>query len=168
MFRKAKEAKNFVEEGLEKVRSKPWAEPLGKALEASGKIVGAVEGFVPGANIIGGALSFGATLLNPEPSLEDLRKELREIKEDIRRTASQAAVRALEKEMHDLEIKISQPPEEIKKDFDEVKVHMKRILKEIELSNDKMSEQMLRMKDLISRTFQIVLDIRYKVCIVSL
>ena len=126
-----------------------------------------LEGFVPGANIIGGALSFGATLLNPEPSLEDLRKELREIKEDIRQNTKAATVRALEKEMHDLEIKISQPPEEIKKDFDEVKVHMKRILKEIELSNDKMSEQMLRMKDLISRTFQIVLDIRYKVCIVS-
>ena len=57
-------------EGLEKVRAKPWASPLGKALEVSSKVVGAVEGFVPGANIIGGALSFGATLLNPEPTLE--------------------------------------------------------------------------------------------------
>ena len=79
-FNKAKRAKNHVEEGLEKVRSKPWAEPLGKALEVSSKIVGAVDGFVPGANIIGGALSFGATLLNPEP---DMQKQLGEIKTDF-------------------------------------------------------------------------------------
>ena len=55
---KAKKAKDHVEEGLEKVRAKPWAEPLGKALEVSGKIVGAVDGFVPGAKYVGGALSF--------------------------------------------------------------------------------------------------------------
>ena len=77
---KAKRAKEHVEEGIEKVRAKPWAEPLGKALRVSGKIAGAVEGLVPGANIIGGALSFGATLLKPEPSLEDLQHELREVR----------------------------------------------------------------------------------------
>ena len=164
MIRKAKEAKNFVEEGLEKVRSEPWAEPLGKALEVSGKIVGAVESFVPGANIIGGALSFGATLLNPEPSIQDLQKELQDIKEEIRRSASQAAVRALEKEQRDLENKIANPPEEITKEFGEVKIAMKRMLKEVEHLNDGMSDQTTRMKDLISRTFQIVADIRYKVC----
>ena len=49
---KAKKAKNHVEEGLEKMRAKPWAKPLGKALEVSGKIVGAVDGFVPWANIL--------------------------------------------------------------------------------------------------------------------
>ena len=80
---KAKKAKNHVDEALDKVRAKPWAEPLGKALQASSKIVGAVDGFVPGANVIGGALSFGATLLNPEPSVEDLQKQLREIKDTL-------------------------------------------------------------------------------------
>ena len=163
MSRKAKKAKNFVEESLEKVRSKSWAEPLGKALQVSGKIVGAVEGFVPGANIIGGALSFGATLLNPEPSIEDLQKELRDIKEEIRRSGSQAAVRALEREQHDLEYKIAHPPDEIKKEFDEVKIAMKKMVKEVEHTNDGMTEQMTRMKDLICRTFEIVVDIRYKV-----
>lgn len=57
---KAKKAKEHVDEGLERVRAKPWAEPLGKALRISGKIAGAVEGLVPGASIIGGALSLGA------------------------------------------------------------------------------------------------------------
>ena len=80
---KAKAAKSHVDESLEKVRAKPWASPLGKALQASSKVVGAVEGFVPGASIIGGALAFGATLLNPEPSVDDLQKQLREIKDTL-------------------------------------------------------------------------------------
>ena len=86
---KAKKAKEHVEEGLEKVRAKPWAEPLGKALRISGKIAGAVEGLVPGANIIGGALSFGATLLKPEPSLEDLQDELREVRNSSAQSSSE-------------------------------------------------------------------------------
>ena len=44
----------MVEEGLEKVEARPWATPLSKALAE------AVDGFIPGSNIIQGALSFGA------------------------------------------------------------------------------------------------------------
>ena len=121
----------LVDEGLKKVRSKPWAEPLGKALETSGKIVTACAGFVPGAYFIGTALSLGATLLNPQPSMRDLQKE-------------------------------------IKKESEEVKVNVERILKEVVHSNNTMTEQMTKLKDLISRTFQIVADIRYKVCMVSM
>ena len=71
------------------MKAKPWAEPLGKALRISGKIAGAVEGLVPGANILGGALSFGATLLKPEPSLEDLQHELREVRNSSAQSSSE-------------------------------------------------------------------------------
>ena len=57
---KAKRAKNHVEEGLEKVRAKPWAEPLGKALEVTGKIVGAVDGFVPHRCQVGAGVAVAA------------------------------------------------------------------------------------------------------------
>ena len=123
--------KSLVEAGLKKVRSKPWAEPLGKALEVSGKIFKVFDGFVAGAYLIGGALSLGATLLNQQPSMRDLQKE-------------------------------------IKKESGEVKVNVERILKEVVHSNNTMTEQMTKLKDLISRTFQIVVDIRYKVCMVSM
>ena len=73
-------------------------------------------------------------------------------------------MRALEREQHDLEYKIANPPAEITKEFGEVKIAMKKMLKEVEHLNDGMSDQTTRMKDLISRTFQIVADIRYKVC----
>merc|ERR1711962_264710 len=120
---KAKAAKNHVDESLEKVRSKSWATPLGKALEVSSKVVGAVDGFLPGANIIGGALAFGATLLNPEPSMEDLQKELRYIKALLEGTNCRAAQQALEKV-----------------EFQDLRGDMKKVLVEIRESNKNNSE----------------------------
>ena len=69
----------------------------------SGKIVGAVDGFVPGAKILGGALSFGATLLYPEPTPQELQEQLREIKATIEGTSNELVVQALEKVQLDLE-----------------------------------------------------------------
>ena len=160
---KAKRAKNHVEEGLEKVRAKPWAEPLGKALEVTGKIVGAVDGFVPGANIIGGALSFGATLLNPEPSVEDLQKELREIKDTIEGSSNTAMILALERAKDELEDKIAHPVGEIKVEFEEVRTSLRRVFKEVGALDKKMTREMSQMRDLISQTFHVVLDHRFKV-----
>ena len=160
---KAKKAKDHVEEGLEKVRAKPWATPLGKALQASGKVVGAVGGFVPGAKYLGGALSFGATLLYPEPTPQELQEQLREIKAALEGTSNELVLQALGKVQLELEDKIANPVGEIKVEFEEVRAEMRRIFKEVGESNNQMTEEMSRMRDLISQTFQIVLDTRFKV-----
>ena len=160
---KAKRAKNHIEEGLEKVRAKPWAEPLGKALEVTGKIVGAVDGFVPGANIIGGALSFGATLLNPEPSVKDLQQQLQDIKDTIEGSSNTTIKLALEEAMEKLEDKIAHPVGEIKVDFEEVRADLRRVFKEVGAFDKKMTAEMSQMRDLISQTFNIVVDSRFKV-----
>ena len=87
---------NSVKKNLRKVQEKPWAEPLGTALKVTGKIV---ETCVPGAGLIGGALSFGASLLNPEPTLEDIRaqkiemqKAFQDISEDNHSTTSSVMI----------------------------------------------------------------------------
>jgi gas vesicle protein len=160
----ARSAMGHVSEGLEKVRAKPWAQPLGKALEVSGKIVGGVGDFVPGAGIIGGALSFGATLLNPEPSLKDLQKDLKDIKKSIEEGAQgKAIIKALQKEQKDIEAKIANPAGEIRADFDEVKGEMKEMLKKVGEFSECIADDMSRMKDKISQTFHVVTDQRYKV-----
>ena len=164
-FNKAKRAKNHVEEGLEKVRSKPWAEPLGKALEVSSKIVGAVDGFVPGANIIGGALSFGATLLNPEPSVEDLHKQLKEIQDTIEGSSNTAIILALEKAKQEFEDKIANPVGEIKVEFTEVHAQLRMVWKEVGDHNKNMTDEVSKLKDIISRTFRILVDSRFKVTV---
>ena len=87
--RAAKAAKDHVNGSLGKVRERPWAIQLGQTLETSSKVVGAVEDFVPGAKLIGGALSFGATLFNPESSMEDLQKEFIQIQQESNRKNSE-------------------------------------------------------------------------------
>ena len=160
---KAKAAKNHVDESLEKVRAKRWASPLGKALEVSSKVVGAVEGFVPGANIIGGALAFGATLLNPEPSMADLQKELRDIKATLEATNSRAISQALEKVQLELEERIAHPIGEVKIQFQDLRGDMKGILVEIRESNKNNSDLISGIRDVINKTFLVVVDTRFKV-----
>ena len=62
-----------IQDGLARIQEKSWAEPLGKGLGVGAKIVDCMGSFVPGAGILGGAMALGASLLNPEPSMEDLQ-----------------------------------------------------------------------------------------------
>ena len=160
---RAKRAKNHVDEALEKVRAKPWVEPLGKALQATSKIVEAVDGFVLGANVIGGALSFGATLLNPEPSVEDLQKELREIKDTLQGTSSTAIILALERAKKEVEDKIANPVGEIWKELGGIRVEMRDILQKEAEVHKGMSDEVSKLEDLVSKNFHIVVDSRFKV-----
>ena len=145
------------------MRAKRWASPLGKALEVSSKVVGAVEGFVPGANIIGGALAFGATLLNPEPSMEDLQKELRDIKATLEATNSRAITQALEKAQLELEERIAHPVGEVKTEVGEITAEMKRVFVEIGKTHKTISDEISGVKDVINKTYMVVVDHRFKV-----
>ena len=129
----------------------------------SRKIVGAVDGFVPGAKYLGGALSFGATLLYPEPTPQELQEQLREIKAGKEGTSNEFVIQALEKAQQELEDKIANPVGEIKVEFAEVRADMKRIFSEVGESSRKMTEEMSKMRDLINQTFHIVVDTRFKV-----
>jgi len=102
--------KDHYTKGLEKVQAKTWAEPLGKTLAISGKSVKGMGDFVPGASIIGGALTFGSTLLNPEPSMQDLQRELKEIKITLEKGSQSSGItRALQKEQKEIQEKIANP-----------------------------------------------------------
>ena len=132
-------------------------------MEVSSKVVGAVDGFLPGANIIGGALAFGATLLNPEPSMADLQKDLGDIKALLKGTNSRAAQQGLEKVQLELEEKIAHPIGEVKVAFQDLRGDMKGILVEIRESNKKNSDLISGIRDVINKTFLVVVDTRFKV-----
>ena len=85
-----KNAKDHVDEGLDKVRSQPWANPLSKSLGLGGFLVGTLgSALIPGAPllaapILGGALGYGSTMLKQsEPSTQELQDQLGEIKAAI-------------------------------------------------------------------------------------
>ena len=107
-------------------------------------------------------MSFGATLLNPEPSPKDLQKELWEIKEAIEGSKNATMTLALEKAKQELENKIAHPVGEIKVEFEEVQANMRRLVVEVGDSNKNMIEETSKLKNLIGQTFHIVVDTRFK------
>ena len=162
--KKAQKAKDHVEEALEKVRTKPWATPLGKALKVSGDIVEAVDGFVPGAKYLGGALSFGATLLNPEPTPEDLQDQLRDIKATIEANqGNKFMVQSLQKAQIELEEQIARCFGEIRTEVQDIRVEMKEVYCKVTESSKAAEEKMEKIKGLMGETFDIVVDSRFKV-----
>ena len=160
-----KRVKDSVDKSLEKVQNKTWAEPLGKSLAVTGKIVNGCGSFIPGAGIIAGALSFGSGLLNPEPSLQDLKKQLDDLKIGIESiSTNNATVRSfMEERIEKLEGKIANPPSEIRSDFEKIKSEMVEQMKEIQQNNDCILNEVSSIKDITSKTFNLVTDIRYKV-----
>ena len=154
---KVKSLHGHVKESLKKVQEKPWAEPLGEALEVSAKIVEGLRNFVPGANMIGGALSFGATLLNPQPTLKDLQQQLSEIKKDLESpTLGAVAVRLLEKEKKDI-------LEAIEKENKGVMDAMQTMFDKVSTSNTELTKDMADIKDRVNQILLHVVEARFKV-----
>ena len=86
---KAKQVKDQVveagqkgKEKLEEIQKKEWAEPTATALKAAASAVSLIP--PPVGNVLNGALSLGATVLNPDPSLADLRRAEEEIKDEMK------------------------------------------------------------------------------------
>ena len=153
---KLKKGINFVQDGLEKVQAKPWAGPLGKALDVTGNIVSTFGEVVPGLGLVGGALSFGATLLNPDTSEEDARV----FREELRKQADQnsAVSQLILDKLHDLEAK-----EVRADDMNSVHNEMMLVLKNIQQEMPKFSEGIRDIKDVVDITLDMVTDLRYRV-----
>ena len=72
-----------------------------RSLGVGAKIVESMGSFVPGSGILGGAMVFGASLLNAEHSIEDLQRDLQEVNKQLSDDSlmlSRAFVQALQKE----------------------------------------------------------------------
>ena len=114
--------------------------------------------------MIGGALNFGATILNPQPSMKDLMKELADIKKSLAELPqSEAATRALRKEERELEEAIQNPDGELNSNFIEVIAEMSAAFDVVSKTNAEDSEDISYIRDTIQQTFLQVVDTRYKV-----
>ena len=153
MLKPIKKVKNHVDKGLEKVRAKEWAEPLGEALLVSSEIVAGLGSFVPGGSVIGGALAFGATLLNHQPSLKDLQNDIKNITDALNKGGNNEAIeRALQREMKEIEERIRTPLSEIRADLGEVRLEMKEIFKAVGDSVADLKFEMSKMQDKINHS----------------
>ena len=95
--------------------------------------------------------------------MEDLQKELRDIKATLEGTSSRAGKLALEKVQMELEERIANPIGEVKTEIGEVTAEMKRVFVEIGKSHKTISDEISGVKDVTNKTFLVVVDHRFKV-----
>ena len=161
----AKKAYNYVNAGIKKVQAQPWASPLGEALEVTGAIFETCGEFVPGLGLLGGALSVAGTLLNPDTSNDELQKELREMKTVLTTMSKENAVSwsMIQENIQKLEDRIANPPAEIRTDFDNIRAEMMAVLEDINKDSAQTAQEVASIKDIITKTYNLVVDVRYKV-----
>ena len=74
---------------IEDIRGKDWAEPTGAVLKAAANVASLLP--PPAGGVIKGALNLGGALLNPDPTLADLRRAKEDIQEDMRGSFKEVA-----------------------------------------------------------------------------
>ena len=85
---KVKELGSDVKSKIKSIQEKDWTEPTPTALKATGAIIKAI----PGGGILAGAFTLGVTVLNPDPTLADLRRAKDEIKDEVQTCFKSIAV----------------------------------------------------------------------------
>jgi len=158
---KASEGMTFVKEGLDTVRSKPWAEPVGTALGVTASICRGLGDFVPGLGIVGGAINIGAKMLNPAPTLADIKRTEQEV---ISQLEGQTGMikELLEHKLETLREEMKRPHSEILEDFDIVKKEVQSSASAMTQHMNAIGEELVDMKNIINHTYQLVRDTRYR------
>ena len=149
----------FIEDNLEKLREKPWASKLGLALSETGKLVSAAGNFIPGLGLVGGALSLGATLIDPPASLQDikqLKKSLETISEDVTRAT-------ITRKIEDMEERINSQQSEVREDLGQVQSDMMKMMEKVKTLNAEISPEIAQIKGIAIQTFHLVVNLKYKV-----
>ena len=158
---KVSDEMSFIKDGIEKVRSKPWAEPTATAMQVTSSICDRMGNFVPGVGLIGSTLRIGANLLNPAPTLADLRRSEQEI---VARLDGETGIikTVLNRELEKLREDMKRPYTEIREDLDAVKDEIQACFSEMTPHMRNISEELADVKNIISHTYQLVRDIRYR------
>jgi hypothetical protein len=73
-----------MDNSVERLRSKSWAEPLGKSMAETAKVVGIFAWFLPGGSLIAGALTIGATLLTTGPGKRETKESFEGVDEEMK------------------------------------------------------------------------------------
>lgn len=64
----------YVKDAKDKITSKPWKQPLGMAMLITESTLEDLSGWYPWLSILGGALIIGSSLLNLQPTMEEVNK----------------------------------------------------------------------------------------------
>ena len=153
---------DMISTGKDHVWSKLLAESLWKTLFVSGKFCNAFSGYVPGANIIGGAMTYGADLLNPEATIQDLHTEMNKISQRLQNIPHSEYITNI------LNIFAEEIQEKLEDEFKENKHHMCEMLKEVPEQQENLTKDIQVIKNMVEETFMLVNNLKYKVWFIFL
>ena len=158
---KASDGMSFVKDGIDKVRQKQWAEPLGVAMGVTASICNGLGSFVPGLGMVGGAIQMGGKILNPAPSLADIKRSEKEILESLE---GQTGIikETLEKRLETIREEMKRPQSENVEDFQIVKKEVQSCVSAMTSDMRRLENELVDIKDIINHTFQLVRDMRYR------
>ena len=166
---KIKKTAAYCSESLDKIRSSEWSAPVASALSVTGSIVEGLGTFVPGIGILGGALKMGSNVLNPQPKLSDLRKTEKSLRIDIEKlkhkSVSPIAIESLSKDLDNVQNTIenfNNSQSEIIEDFQRLKLDVNDQFKIISNEMKTLESDVKELKDMITATFELIVDQRYK------
>ena len=166
---KIKKTAAYCSESLDKVRSNEWSEPVAAALNVTGSIVKGLGNFVPGLGILGGAFKMGAEVLNPQPKLSHLRRTEKSLRLDIEKlkykSVSPVAIEALSKDLENVQNGIenfNNSQSELIEDFQRLKLDVSDQFKVIAKEMKSLESDVKELKDIVTATFELIVDQRYK------
>ena len=150
----------YVNDSIKTIRSRSWAKPVGMAMSVTASIVECFN-WIPGVGIVGGALKLGSSLLNPAPSLQDLRKQIQDIESHVE-GSSQYVKDLLGKQILDIERQLENPEKELLDDDSLVKQELQVSARIISKDMLKIESDLYEVKSIVRKTYSLVIDTRYK------
>ena len=152
----------YMDEALDKIRSKKWSGLLGTALNATGNVANALSSAgVPFVGILGGTLKVASSVLNPAPTMNDLKKMKLGIEEKLDK-ANEITRIALMKELEEVKGQIQAPQSELVENLDLIKREIQSSANEIVKDMRRIEEELDSTKSIIHKTYDLAVDIRFK------
>ena len=150
----------YAKDGIDKIRSRSWAEPTGIALGVTASICKHLA-FIPGVSLVGGALGMGASLLNPAPTLADLKRQIQELKEHSE--SSHGTVKeVLELQITNLKVEMENTAKELLDNMNVIKFEVQSVVNQITKDMPRIQSGLDNIKTAIKKTYMMVTDHRYR------
>ena len=154
-----------MDKKLQKLKEVDWKTKGGKVLKETALISEAVAGWTPVGGVVKYLATKGADMLVPPVTNEEIKKLLEQL-QNIPMSVIEVR-HIIEEKIQLLQYKLDNPEPELRTDFLNLKAEMKASFVEMKRGNNSYLSELSDMKILVKKTFQLVINLTYKVAILS-
>ena len=150
---------------LQKLKEVDWKTKGGKVLTETALISEAVAGWTPVGGVVKYLANKGADMLVPpvtNKQLLELLEELQSVPHSLTNVRNN-----IEEQIQLLREKLNNPSPELRTDFHNLKIELRASFEDMKRGNNSFLSELSDMKILVKKTFQLVINLTYKVAILS-